>query len=241
MSIPGEEVVNSPIVDLGFARVDSKRTRRQGMPEVVLCVGKTPSQVAKILDVLVKSEGLGIATKATPQIYSYVRKQIPQAQFYPDARIIAAGKAVTPHANSTIVVVSAGTSDLPIAEEAAVTAMLLGHNVGRVYDAGVAGLHRILSELGTLRNASVVIVVAGMDGALASVVAGLVDMPVIAVPTSRGYGATFKGLSALLSMLAACVPGVAVVNIDNGFGAAALAHRMARSNNKMRIQANRCA
>jgi NCAIR mutase (PurE)-related protein len=202
------------------------------MPEVVLCVGKTPSQVAKILDVLVKSEGLGIATKATPQIYSYVRKQIPQAQFYPDARIIAAGKAVTPHANSTIVVVSAGTSDLPIAEEAAVTAMLLGHNVGRVYDAGVAGLHRILSELGTLRNASVVIVVAGMDGALASVVAGLVDMPVIAVPTSRGYGATFKGLSALLSMLAACVPGVAVVNIDNGFGAAALAHRMARSNNK---------
>jgi NCAIR mutase (PurE)-related protein len=211
------------------------------MPEVVLCVGKTPSQVAKILDVLVKSEGLGIATKATPQIYSYVRKQIPQAQFYPDARIIAAGKAVTPQANSTIVVVSAGTSDLPIAEEAAVTAMLLGHNVGRVYDAGVAGLHRILSELGTLRNASVVIVVAGMDGALASVVAGLVDMPVIAVPTSRGYGATFKGLSALLSMLAACVPGVAVVNIDNGFGAAALAHRMARSNNKMRIQANRCA
>ena len=232
MSIPEEEVVNSPIVDLGFARVDSKRTRRQGMPEVVLCVGKTPSQVAKILDVLVKSEGLGIATKATPQIYSYVRKQIPQAQFYPDARIIAAGKAVTPHANSTIVVVSAGTSDLPIAEEAAVTAMLLGHNVGRVYDAGVAGLHRILSELGTLRKASVVIVVAGMDGALASVVAGLVDMPVIAVPTSRGYGATFKGLSALLSMLAACVPGVAVVNIDNGFGAAALAHRMARSNNK---------
>jgi NCAIR mutase (PurE)-related protein len=202
------------------------------MPEVVLCVGKTPSQVAKILDVLVKSEGLGIATKATPQIYSYVRKQIPQAQFYPDARIIAAGKAVTPQANSTIVVVSAGTSDLPIAEEAAVTAMLLGHNVGRVYDAGVAGLHRILSELGTLRKASVVIVVAGMDGALASVVAGLVDMPVIAVPTSRGYGATFKGLSALLSMLAACVPGVAVVNIDNGFGAAALAHRMARSNNK---------
>lgn len=232
MSIPGEEVVNSPIVDLGFARVDSKRTRRQGMPEVVLCVGKTPSQVAKILDVLVKSEGLCIATKATPQIYSYVRKQIPQAQFYPDARIIAAGKAVTPQANSTIVVVSAGTSDLPIAEEAAVTATLLGHNVGRVYDAGVAGLHRILSELGTLRKASVVIVVAGMDGALASVVAGLVDMPVIAVPTSRGYGATFKGLSALLSMLAACVPGVAVVNIDNGFGAAALAHRMARSNNK---------
>jgi NCAIR mutase (PurE)-related protein len=113
-----------------------------------------------------------------------------------------------------------------------VTATLLGHNVGRVYDAGVAGLHRILSELGTLRKASVVIVVAGMDGALASVVAGLVDMPVIAVPTSRGYGATFKGLSALLSMLAACVPGVAVVNIDNGFGAAALAHRMARSNNK---------
>jgi NCAIR mutase (PurE)-related protein len=233
MSNPQEENVNDPpVVDLGFARVDSQRAKRQGLPEVVLCVGKTPSQVAEIMEVLVKSEGLGIATKATQEIYQAVRKRLPEARFHSEACIISAGEPFLERGNSTVVVVSAGTSDLPIAEEAVVTASLVGHRVERLYDVGVAGLHRVLSEVEKLRQASVVIVVAGMDGALASVVAGLVDVPVIAVPTSRGYGATFDGLSALLSMMTACVPGIAVVNIDNGFGAAALAHRMVRGANK---------
>lgn len=233
MSNPQEENVNDPpVVDLGFARVDSQRAKRQGLPEVVLCVGKTPSQVAEIMEVLVNSEGLGIATKATQRIYQAVRKRLPEARFHSEARIISAGTPLSERGNSTVVVVSAGTSDLPIAEEAAVTASLIGHRVERLYDVGVAGLHRVLSEVEKLRQASVIIVVAGMDGALASVVAGLVDAPVIAVPTSKGYGATFEGLSALLSMMTACVPGIAVVNIDNGFGAAALAHRMVRGANK---------
>ena len=233
MSNPQEENINDPpVVDLGFARVDSQRAKRQGLPEVVLCVGKTPSQVSEIMEVLVNSEGLGIATKATQRIYQAVRKRLPEARFHSEAHIISAGTPLPERGNSTVVVVSAGTSDLPIAEEAAVTAVLVGHRVERLYDVGVAGLHRVLGEVEKLRQASVVIVVAGMDGALASVVAGLVDAPVIAVPTSKGYGATFEGLSALLSMMTACVPGIAVVNIDNGFGAAALAHRMVRGANK---------
>lgn len=230
-NIQSSNSTDGSVVDLGFARVDSQRAKRQGLPEVVLCTGKTPTQVAKIMEVLVQSEGLGIATKATPRVFQAVQKLLPQARFHPDARIIVAGKQY-PLNNSSIAVVSAGTSDQPIAEEAVITASLVGHQVERIYDVGVAGLHRILAEVDRLRKASVVIVVAGMDGALASVVAGLVDVPVIAVPTSRGYGATFKGLSALLSMMAACVPGVAVVNIDNGFGAAALAHRMINGANK---------
>ena len=223
-----------PVVDLGFARVDAKRAQRQGMPEVVLCTGKTPSQVAKILEVLVQSEGLGIATKATRRIYQAVRKRLPEARFHSEARIIVAGTPLPERDGSITLVVSAGTSDLPIAEEAAITASLVGHRVERIYDVGVAGLHRILGEVERLRQAAVIVVVAGMDGALASVVAGLVDTPVIAVPTSKGYGATFKGLAALLSMMTACVPGVAVVNIDNGFGAAVLAHRMIRGANKQK-------
>jgi len=224
----GESAADPPVVDLGFARVDAGRVQRQGLPEVVMCAGKTPSQVAGILEVLVRSGGLGIATKATRRAYQMVRKRLPEACFYPEARVISVGKAFPRVEGSNVLVVSAGTSDLPVAEEAAVVASLLGHRVERIYDVGVAGLHRVLGEVERLRRASTIVVVAGMDGALASVVAGLVDVPVIAVPTSQGYGATFKGLSALLSMLASCVPGVAVVNIDNGFGAAALVHRMAR-------------
>lgn len=223
-----ESAADPPVVDLGFARVDTGRVQRQGLPEVVMCTGKTPSQVAGILEVLVRSGGLGIATKATRRAYQTVRKRLPETLFYPEARVISVGKAFSQVKGSNVLVVSAGTSDLPVAEEAAVVASLLGHRVERIYDVGVAGLHRVLGEVERLRRASAIVVVAGMDGALASVVAGLVGAPVIAVPTSKGYGATFKGLSALLSMLASCVPGVAVVNIDNGFGAAALVHRMAR-------------
>ncbi len=215
------------VVDLGYARVDVHRSKRQGIPEAVLCSGKSLSQIAEILEVLVDSEGTGIATKASRTIYRTVRTRLPGAIYYPAAKIIHVGKTLSAQPTS-VMIVSAGTSDMPMAEEAAVTASILGHPVDRLYDVGVAGIHRLLSQEDRLRRASVVVVVAGMDGALPSVVAGLVDKPVIAVPTSNGYGASFKGLSALLSMLNSCVPGVAVVNIDNGFGAAAVAHRMTR-------------
>ena len=227
MSHPRERYSpDAPVADLGFARVDTERSRRQGIPEVVLCTGKTPSQVADILEVLVQSEGLGIATRASRRVFETVRKRLPEARFHARARLISVGTALARRDGASVVVVSAGTGDGAVAEEAVTTASLLGHPVERLYDVGVAGLHRVLGEVERLRKASVVVVVAGMDAALASVVAGLVKAPVIAVPTSQGYGATFDGLSALLSMLASCVPGVAVVNIDNGFGAAALAHRI---------------
>jgi NCAIR mutase (PurE)-related protein len=215
------------VVDLGYARVDAQRSKRQGIPEAVLCLGKTPSQIAGILEVLVESEGTGIATKANRTIYRKILARLPEAIYHPTAKLIHVGKTRPPQPAS-VLVVSAGTSDAPAAEEAAVTASILGHPVDRLFDVGVAGIQRLLSETDRLREAAVVVVVAGMDGALPSVVAGLVDKPVIAVPTSNGYGASFKGLSALLSMLNSCVPGVAVVNINNGFGAAAVAHRMTR-------------
>jgi NCAIR mutase (PurE)-related protein len=224
-----ERLPIDPPVDLGFARVDIGRSKRQGTPEVVLCTGKTPSQVADILEVLVRSEGLGIATRASRRVYQTVQKRLPEARFHPKAGLVWVGTPLPTQDSVSIAVVSAGTSDGVVAEELAVTASLLGHPVERINDVGVAGLHRVLGEVESLRKASVVVVVAGMDAALASVVAGLVDVPVIAVPTSQGYGATFDGLSALLAMLASCVPGVAVVNIDNGFGAAVLAHRMIAS------------
>jgi hypothetical protein len=218
---------DSAVVDLGYARVDVQRSKRQGMPEAVLCMGKTPSQVAGILEVLVESEGTGIATKANRSIYRKVRARLPGAIYHDTAKLIHVGKNLSPQP-AAVIVVSAGTSDIPMAEEAAITASILGHPVDRLFDVGVAGIQRLLSETDRLREAAVVVVVAGMDGALPSVVAGLVDKPVIAVPTSNGYGSSLKGLSALLAMLNSCVPGVAVVNIDNGFGAAAVAHRMTR-------------
>ncbi len=215
------------VARLGFARVDTTRSHRQGMPEVVFCPGKKPAQIAEIMAVLAEREGLAIATRAGKRVYQTVKGRLPEARYYEQARIIALGDPL-PSTGVTVLVSSAGTVDIPVAEEAAVTAGLLGHKVERLYDVGVAGLHRLLAEEASLHRADVVIVVAGMEGALASVVAGLVDKPVIAVPTSNGYGASLKGLSALLTMLTSCVPGVAVVNIDNGFGAAALAHRIAR-------------
>ena len=219
--------MSGPVAHLGYARVDTQRSHRQGMPECVFSPGKTPTQVAEIMAVLAEREGLALATRASQRTYQAVKQRLPQARYYAKARIIAVGEPRSTVA-SRVLVASAGTVDIPVAEEAAVTAELLGLKVERLYDVGVAGLHRLLAEEEALHHADIIIVVAGMEGALASVVGGLVDSPVIAVPTSNGYGASMKGLSALLTMLTSCVPGVAVVNIDNGFGAAAVAHRIAR-------------
>ena len=213
--------------DMGFARVDHHRALRQGMPEVVFAQGKKPEQVAAILERLAAHNSLVIATRADRDDLDAVKKLLPEARCFPDARIIAVGEPPQPDPDAPyVLVVSAGTSDQPVAEEAAVVAELLGLRVERLYDVGVAGLHRLLSYLDLIRGASVLIVVAGMEGALPSVVGGLVRSPVIAVPTSVGYGASFGGLAALLGMLNSCAPGVAVVNIDNGFGAAVMARRI---------------
>ncbi|MBN1284424.1 MAG: nickel pincer cofactor biosynthesis protein LarB [Anaerolineae bacterium] len=213
------------IEDIGFARLDHHRALRTGMPEIVYSPGKTPEQVAVIMERLA-ARGLAVATRATPAVYEKVKLEVPDAEYDPTARIIWAGAKPRPHEVASVVVASGGTSDLPVAEEAALMAELLELPVERVYDVGVAGIHRLLAHMGTLQNAGVVIAVAGMEGALPSVVGGLTGAPVIAVPTSTGYGASFGGLAALLSMLNSCAPGVAVVNIDNGFGAAAMAQRI---------------
>ena len=212
-----------PFEDLGFARVDHHRAVRQGFPEVVLGLGKTPAQIAAIAAEIASRGSTLLVTRATEAAYDAVRIVVPQATYYADASIIALRQADVSKGKGRILVIAAGTSDLPVAEEAAWTAELMGNDVGRLYDVGVAGLHRLLVERATLEAARVIIVVAGMEGALPSVVSGLVSSPVIAVPTSVGYGASFGGIAALLGMLNSCASGVSVVNIDNGFGAAAVA------------------
>jgi NCAIR mutase (PurE)-related protein len=212
-----------PFEDLGFARVDHHRSVRQGFPEVILGLGKTPAQIAAIAAEIVARGSTLLVTRATPDAYEAVRAVVPQATYYADAAIITFRQEDISAGNGTILIAAAGTSDLPVAEEAARTAELMGNTVCRLYDVGVAGLHRLLGEHARLSAARVIIVVAGMEGALPSVVAGLVSVPVIAVPTSIGYGASFGGLAALLGMLNSCANGVSVVNIDNGFGAAAIA------------------
>jgi NCAIR mutase (PurE)-related protein len=203
---------------LGFATVDVGRELRTGLAEAVLCEGKSRQQVVSICRAIYKRTGRLLATRASRDTYRAVKKVIPGAKYSEAARLIAAGK---PPAGSggLIAVVSAGTSDVPVAEEAALTCEFLGNPVERVFDVGVAGIHRLFGHLDRLRQADVVIVVAGMEGALASVVGGLLGVPVIGVPTSVGYGASFGGLASLLGMLNSCTPGVTVVNIDNGFGA----------------------
>jgi NCAIR mutase (PurE)-related protein len=212
-----------PFEDLGFARVDHHRSIRQGFPEVVLGLGKTPAQIAGIAAEIAGRGSTLLVTRATPAAFAAVRERIPAATFYADAAIISLPQSDVAPGKGTIVVAAAGTSDLPVAEEAARTAELMGNEVNRLYDVGVAGLHRILGERTTLSAARVVIVVAGMEGALPSVIGGLVSVPVIAVPTSVGYGASFGGVAALLGMLNSCASTVSVVNIDNGFGAASVA------------------
>lgn len=209
--------------DLGYAKVDHHRHLRKGFPEVIYCEGKTPLQIANIASRIAHHGHDVLATRANRKDFLAVKKILPKASYHETARIISIQKPRR-LAAGFIAIITAGTADLPVAEEAAVTAEFLGHKIERLYDVGVAGIHRLLKNLKKIEKAKVLIVVAGMEGALPSVVGGLVDQPVIAVPTSVGYGASFKGLSALLTMMNSCAPGVGVVNIDNGFGAAVLAH-----------------
>jgi NCAIR mutase (PurE)-related protein len=220
-----------PYEDLGFARVDTHRRLRTGHPEVVFCAGKTAEQVVEICRRLAERNESVLATRATPEQFAMVQEAMPHAVYHFPARIIEIrrGEQPAPSTDAKLVlVIAAGTADLPVAEEAVVTATALGSRVERLYDVGVAGLHRLLDEKESLRRANVVIVVAGMEGALPSVVAGMIEQPVIAVPTSVGYGASFQGLGALLTMLNSCATGIAVVNIDNGFGAGYFAHLINR-------------
>ncbi|MFN3649269.1 MAG: nickel pincer cofactor biosynthesis protein LarB [Armatimonadota bacterium] len=217
----------APFEDLGFARVDTHRRFRTGVPEVVYCAGKTVDQVVAIVEALRARHAFVLATRVTPEQREAVLQRFPETVSHDLARVLEIRNEPQPeHSEETpyVLVISAGTSDLPVAEEAAVTAAALGSRVERLYDCGVAGLHRLLSARETLDRARVIIVVAGMEGALPSVVGGLVEQPVIAVPTSVGYGAAFQGLAALLGMLNSCATGVTVVNIDNGFGAGYFAH-----------------
>lgn len=213
----------APFDDLGFARIDTHRHVRQGFPEVILGLGKTPAQIAAIAARIVDRGQPLLVTRAAPEAFDAVQQVAPAAAYHEQARAITLRQGDVCRGKGTIVVACAGTSDLQVAEEATVTGEIMGNAIDRLYDVGVAGIHRILSEHGRLQSARVIIVVAGMEGALPSVVAGLVSVPVIAVPTSVGYGASFGGLAALLGMLNSCANGVAVVNIDNGFGAAAIA------------------
>lgn len=212
-----------PFEDLGFAKVDHHRALRQGAAEVVYGAGKTPEQIQKIAErLLAQDVETVLITRISTETADIIRQQVP-LQYFDIARIGIIGEVPAPSTAGHIVVATGGTSDIPVAEEAAVTAEALGNRVVRLYDVGVAGLHRLLSNLEPLMSARVVIAIAGMEGALASVIGGLVDCPVIAVPTSVGYGASFGGVAALLSMLNSCASGVSVVNIDNGFGAGYLA------------------
>lgn len=223
-----EKLKYLPYEDLGFAMVDHHRALRKGFPEVVFCQGKTAEQVVRIFSSLCDGRQNILGTRASPDIYRSVRQLYPDAEYNPLARTIVVNRGEEPAKKGRILVMSAGTADLPVAEEAAVTAEVMGNEVERCYDVGVAGLHRLLGKLEMIRWAHVVIVVAGMEGALASVVGGLCEQPVIAVPTSVGYGASFNGLAALLCMLNSCASGVSVVNIDNGFGAGAMANTITR-------------
>lgn len=225
-----------------FARIDHHRTLRTGFPEVIWGLGKTPDQIAQIMQVMRDAYGkdsvlrgsVVMATRIEPAVYAQLEEKVADLRYYPAARICAiAPTALEPQYPGTIGILCAGTADLPVAEEAAVTAELSGFRVQRLWDVGVAGIHRLLNNRQVIAEASVLIVVAGMEGALPSVVAGLADCPVIAVPTSIGYGASFGGLAPLLTMLNSCAAGVGVVNIDNGFGAAILACQILRTAHKL--------
>ena len=221
--IPQEKVLrafqSAPVADLGFAQVDTHRALRKNFPEVIFGAGKTPEQVVKIAAKLLEHGQQVLVTRITPEHARALRKKFKRAVHHESARCVTIEKKPLPKRAGFIAVVCAGTSDLPVAEEAALTAEIMGNRVERVHDVGVAGLHRMLARLDLLQRANVIVAVAGMEGALPSVLAGLVSKPVIAVPTSIGYGASFGGVAALLAMLNSCGSGVTVVNIDNGFGA----------------------
>ena len=219
------ELRTLPYEDLGFASIDHHRSLRQGFPEVIYCQGKTKSQIVNIARTLLKKGNPLLATRVQPEVARALKRLNSKAEYHEPARIVSVQVRKTKRVGD-IVLVTAGTADVPIAEEARVTAEIMGSRVQKLYDVGVAGLHRILDRQEILHKARVLVVVAGMDGVLPSVVGGLVSCPVVAVPTSQGYGASFGGLSALLTMLNACSSGIGVVNIDNGFGAGCLAHRI---------------
>lgn len=217
-----EKLIFLPYEDLGYAKVDYQRSITKGFPEVIFCQGKTPEQVVNIMEKLLLRNSRILATRAGKEVFEKVKSKIKDARYNEVARTITVIREDY-EKKGKVVVACAGTADLPVAEEAVETAEITGSNVERVYDIGIAGLHRLLDKINILRSANVVVAVAGMEGALPSVLGGLIDKPVIAVPTSVGYGASFNGLSALLTMLNSCVPGIAVVNIDNGFSAGYLA------------------
>ncbi len=218
-----QKLKHLPFEDLGFAKLDHHRTLRTGMPEVIFASGKTSLQVAAIFERMAKAGGNVLATRASREAFDAVKTVVPQAEYHEVAHIITLKQAEAVPGKGTVAVVCAGTSDLPIAEEAAITAQLMGNQVELIADVGVAGIHRLLAQQHSLKQARVLIVCAGMEGALPTVVGGLVNAPVLAVPTSVGYGASFGGVAALLGMLNTCTPNVCVVNIDNGFGAACIA------------------
>ncbi|NPV26296.1 MAG: nickel pincer cofactor biosynthesis protein LarB [Firmicutes bacterium] len=224
-----EQLKSWPYEDLGFAKLDHHRHLRNGFPEVIFCPGKTVEQIVSIMQRMSAAHNNVLATRASAEVFAAVQAVIPEAEYHELARLIIVRRQVTPP-RGKVLVISAGTADLAVAEEARLTAELLGCGVDCLYDVGVAGIHRLFDQWQKLQAAQVIVVVAGMEGALASVVGGLVDRPVIAVPTSVGYGANFGGLSALLGMLNSCAAGVGVVNIDNGFGAAVLAWSITRVN-----------
>ncbi len=236
-----KQITFLPYEDVGFAKIDHHRHLRQGFPEVVYCEGKTTEQVIAIMKKLdAATDGNILATRASQDLYNEVKKVLPDAEYHALARVITLTKGPQ-FQRGNVLVVSAGTADLPVAEEAAITCQAMGNKVEKLYDVGVAGLHRFLSKRHMLYSANVVIVAAGMEGALASVVGGMLDKPVIAVPTSIGYGASFNGLAALLSMLNSCSSNVVVVNIDNGFGAgytASIINRMASRDNEHDVLQN---
>lgn len=221
-----EQLKHLPSESLGFATLDHHRSLRQGFPEVIFCQGKTEAQVLEIFQRMEASHTPTLATRVTPPLAEKIRERFDGADHNRLGRTVVLNRQPLPQPSSAIALITAGTSDIPVAEEAKVTAELFGHAVTPFYDIGVAGIHRLTSQIRQIGKTDLVIVVAGMDGALASVVGGLVPHPVIAVPTSTGYGTSFGGLSALLAMLNSCAAGLAVVNIDNGFGAASLAHRI---------------
>jgi NCAIR mutase (PurE)-related protein len=238
LSVALDKLKTLPFEDIKFAKIDHHRHLRKGFPEVIYCEGKTASQISLIAYRISKKKHDVLATRADIKAYRAIKKVLNSAQYHKTARIVTvraarrsslpAGQAGLVARREKILIVTAGTADIPVAEEAAITAEFLGSKIERLYDVGVAGLHRLLGSLKKLQEAKIIIVVAGMEGALPSVVGGLVDKPVIAVPTSIGYGSSFKGLAALLAMMNSCAPGIAVVNIDNGFGAACFAHLIAK-------------
>lgn len=212
-----------PEENLGFARIDLDRHHRKGLPEVIYAAGKTPEQVIRIIQSLREARQNVLCTRASPELFAAVAKVHADAVYHDHARMITVDVTPRPKLSGQVAVVCAGTSDIPVAEEAALTAEWMGARVERIHDVGVAGLHRLMHHVDMLRASRAVVVVAGMEGALPSVVGGLIDRPIVAVPTSVGYGTNLQGLAPLLAMLNSCVPGIAVVNIDNGFGAGVLA------------------